>query len=96
MVSLAWGFGRMAKVIEQDGSRTEYITTIGDPDGKANASLVIGGRTKKFVPNVNISKWNNEAWLDFNHRDTGVTNGIETFADGAVEVIAGGLKLLIT
>lgn len=82
----------MVKVIEQDGNKTEYITTLGDPDGKANASLVVGGKAKKFVPNVNISKWSNEAWLNLNHRDTGVTNEIETFADGTVELIVSGLK----
>ena len=59
---------------------------------KGNASVTIGGSDKlKFVPNINASKWNDEAILNINYPDTVVTSETETFADDKIELTAGGL-----
>ncbi len=59
---------------------------------KGNASIRIGGSdSQKFVPNINASKWNDEAFLNINYSDTTITAEQETFTDDKVEISAGGL-----
>ena len=55
------------------GQRVGYRLISGDNDGKqADATVLLGGRTDKFVPNINAFKWasptlpNGEAWLNIN------------------------------
>lgn len=78
----------MSKLIKD---KTQYLTTLGDGDGKADARLTIGGKNK-FVPNINASKWNDEAWLNINHSASIVTNQKERFKDGKIEISVSGLK----
>lgn len=56
------------KILKRRG-RNEYRGFVGVPEDK----LLIGGRDKstkgKFVPNINMSKWNDEVWLNINHPD---------------------------
>jgi len=46
------------------------------------------GSAEKFVPNINVSKWNDEAWLNINHPDV-VTAEKETFVDNKIELPVG-------
>lgn len=71
--------------------KTEYVAVLGDGDGKADASIVVGGKTEKFVPSIRVSKWDNEAWLKIDHEDTVVSHEVEEFLGGKVELSAGGL-----
>lgn len=68
----------------------QYKTDLGDGDGKADASVTIGGPTTsaKFVPNITAKKWNNEAWLKITP-DVVVNTETETFADDKVNLIVG-------
>jgi len=52
------------------------------------ASIKIGGRCEKFVPNINASKWDDEAFFNVNHSDV-VSNEKETFVDGKIEIGVG-------
>jgi len=66
------------------------ITAIGtEYDTELNEAVIkIGGTTEKFVPNINASKWNDEAWLNINMPDV-VTNEIETFQNDKIELTVG-------
>ena len=56
----------------------------------ADAKVNIGGKSK-FVPNINASKWNDEAWLNVNHSASIVTNQKEKFVDRKIELNVGNL-----
>ena len=50
------------------------VTRLGDADGVANADIKVGGSDPaKFLPNVNMSKWNDECWLNLNIEDLSVS-----------------------
>lgn len=52
--------------------------------------IVVGSNTGKFVPNINMSKWNDEAWLNINYPQT-VTNELPVFIDGKISQKIGDL-----
>jgi len=70
----------------QDGTKREYITTIGD-----NALLRVGGKDEntggKFVPNMNAES--GKYWLNFNAKFAVVTSEVEYYHDGMVEIRIG-------
>ena len=47
---------------------TTFKTRLGDLDGKgASADIILGGNDPtKFIPNLNASKWDDEAWINLN------------------------------
>jgi len=61
---------------------TEYDTVLDE------TAIKIGGTGEKFVPNINASKWDNEAWLNINTPEV-VLNEKETFKDGVIEITIG-------
>ena len=67
----------------RDGTKREYITTIGD-----NALLRVGGKDEntggKFVPNMNAES--GKYWLNFNAKFAIVTDEVEYYHNGAVEI----------
>ena len=63
------------------GNKTEYLLD------KAPESAIVrvgGFSTAKFVPNINVSKWNDECWLNINHPDR-VEKEVEIFSSGKIE-----------
>jgi len=70
---------------------TTFTTRLGDLDGKgASADIKIGGMNKdKFIPNINMCKWDDEAFLNVNHTDTKVTNEKPTFINGKSSIMVG-------
>jgi hypothetical protein len=48
----------------------------------------IGGELEKFVPNINISKWNDECWLNINHPDV-VGTEVESEEKGIISLRVG-------
>ena len=70
-----------------DASLKACSAVLGDADGKACASIAIGGTdSSKFIPNINASKWNDAAWLNINHKATVVSKEKETFTDSSKEI----------
>jgi len=62
---------------------TQFITTLGDGDGIADARIISGGTSFEIVPNVNMSKWDDEAFLNINKKDFIVSKSTLTdFIDG--------------
>jgi hypothetical protein len=51
-------------------------------------TIKIGGQTEKFVPNINMSKWNDECFLNINHPDV-VNDEKESFFGGNVDLKIG-------
>jgi len=51
-------------------------------------TIKIGGTTEKFVPNINASKWNDEAWLNINC-PVSVADEKEVFDGEKVEIALG-------
>jgi len=86
----------MSRLVKKE-NRAEYIAVLGDGDGQADASLLIGGRDEatqgKFAPNLNAHKWHDEAWLNINHPDTVILNETEIYneQEEKVELTAGPL-----
>lgn len=75
--------------LEKQIDKTEYTVTLGNTLNKrADASIVIGGKTEKFLPNIHASKWDDECFLNISHRDV-VSVQKETLADGKVELQVG-------
>lgn len=63
---------------------TTLKTILGDLDGKgADGDVLVGSRTDRFLPIINISKWNDEAWIAFNYEAMRIDREIVVF-DGAV------------
>ena len=52
-------------MIKKVFGKTEYYSRL-----EEDTDVYIGGNFKKFVPNINMSKWNDEAWLNINHKET--------------------------
>jgi len=54
--------------------------------------LKIGGKDEatdgKFVPNINMSRWSDEAWFNMNHPDI-VGAEVETFEDDKIKLTIG-------
>lgn len=90
----------MGKVIESNNSRntgriivliqikdkTQYVTELGDGDKIADAFILLGGKTDKFMPNINMSKWADEAWLNLNHSATIVSSEKETLIKNVIRL----------
>lgn len=55
--------------------------------------VVIGGASvkDKFIPNINASRWQGEAWMNINHRDTLITTEKETVAGGVISIESGDI-----
>lgn len=72
-------------------SGTSYLCTLGDGDGKADASIVCGGQIVKTVPNINASKWSNEAWLNLNYRAMTINAEQPIFKNNCLALKVGGV-----
>lgn len=70
--------------------KAEYDLTLAETD--TPCAIKIGGNDKatdgKFVPNINASKWDDEAWLNINHPDL-ITSQKEALIDGKLELTVG-------
>lgn len=72
---------------------TSYLVTLGDGDGKADASVVCGGKLSKTVPNINASKWDDEAFLNLNPTWLSVLeSSVVQYENGVVSVQSGDVK----
>ena len=72
---------------------TQYKAETGNIDIEGAAcSMVLGGQSDKFVPNINFSKWFDECWLNINHADSIITNQVEQFIDGVIDLNMGTFK----
>ena len=65
---------------------TRYDVDLSDEDTPVHVK--VGGDIPKFVPNINMSKWHDEAWLNMNHPDP-VGPEVEKFEDDRVELAVG-------
>jgi hypothetical protein len=65
---------------------TKYEVDLSDEDTPVRVK--VGGEIPKFVPNVNMSKWHDECWLNMNHPDV-VGPEIEKFENERVELVVG-------
>lgn len=73
---------------------TTYSVTL-KPDSRADteATLKIGGEDQaKFIPNINISKWNDEHFVNFNAVDFKVNKQKESLIDNVVATTIGDVK----
>jgi len=68
--------------LEKAKDKTEYNVNLQE------CRIKIGGKTEKFVPNINASKWNDEAWLNINHPDV-VQSEKEEFGDDKIKLKIG-------
>ena len=70
--------------------KAEYDVVTNEDDVRTD--IKIGGEDSqignKFVPNINMSKWNDECWLNINYLDA-VNTEKESFVDGKVEIEIG-------
>jgi len=57
-----------------------------------DCSIKIGGKNGKFVPNINMSRWYDEAWLNMNASDTIVGNEVEEFDGDNLEIKVGSVN----
>jgi len=89
----------MSRIIKT-GSRQEYTLQGADlTPGRAQPwSSIIGGRDEatggRFVPNLNLSRWDGEAWLNINHRDTFIDTEAPRLTKDGLSVKKGGLRHL--
>lgn len=74
------------KAFEKVPDKTEYNAVVNTADVRTD--IKIGGTGDKFVPNINMRKWNDEAWLNINHSDI-VNAEKETLIDGKAEIEIG-------
>lgn len=67
---------------------------LGDGDGKADASVLIGGSmTDRFWPTIQAGKWNNEAWLSISRKGVDIPRGeLGAFRNGRMELIMGNIR----
>ena len=83
----------MAELVKiPDGSK--YVTVLGDGDGKADASIRLGGEDSviginKFAPHVRANKWNGKYWLDIKHEEANITTEKESLSNGVLELTVG-------
>jgi hypothetical protein len=66
--------------MEIDSKNKCIDTLLGD------VAIKIGGKTGKFVPNINASKWDDECWLNINHPDI-VSDQVASLEDGMASLI---------
>ena len=83
--------GQIEKVI----GRKEYKVRLADDHYcNAPADLLIGGNDDvvgdKFVPNINMVKWDDEAWFNINHPIL-INDEVETFEDGVITLVWGNI-----
>lgn len=84
--------------LKRIGSRQEYVFLSPDrsPGPERPCGSIIGGRDAntggRFVPNLNISRWKGEAWLNINHRETVIKDERARLAKGVLEITKGDLK----
>lgn len=71
--------------LEKKPDKKSYDASLGDGD-ETNAIVKVGGGDgKKFVPNINVSKHDDEYWLNINHENIVIPDGqVESFEDGKV------------
>lgn len=71
---------------------TTYKAALGDLDGKqSDATVVIGGADPvKAVPNINASKWDDEAWINLNYKKMVVSIEPLSFTNGELSLTVGG------
>ena len=79
--------------------KAQAKTILGDGDGKADASILIGGNmTNRFWPTIQAGKWkdkngNNEAWLSISRKGVDIPRGeFGTFQNGRMELITGSIR----
>ena len=73
-------------VVEFLKTGTEYNIELTKED--APCQVKIGGTTEKFVPNINMQKWDDECWLNINHPDlVGIEQ--ETLTDNKITLTIG-------
>ena len=65
---------------------TEYDIELTKED--VPCQVKIGGKTEKFVPNINMQKWGDECWLNINHPDV-VGLETESVKDDKIELVIG-------
>ncbi len=70
-------------MIIADKVANKYDTTL-----EENTLVKIGGDTGKFVPNINMQKWNDECWLNINHPDV-VGTEKESLSDEKISLVIG-------
>lgn len=68
-------------IFEKASDKTEYDAIVNTADVRTD--IKIGGTTEKFVPNINMRKWDDEAWLNINHPGV-VGTEKETFQDDMI------------
>lgn len=68
----------------------EYTAALGD----TVADVRLGGEltATKFVPELFASKWGGEAWWRISHPATLVTDQVEAFGDGRLDLTVGNLR----
>lgn len=73
-----------------DAQTKRALITTSQPRERAPGAVVIGGSTPdKFLPNINVSRWANECFVNMNFEDLTVKNETEIFADGRIEITIG-------
>lgn len=66
------------------------------PDHKTNANALIGGKDEtKFIPNINISKWVDEYFVNYNAKDFTTDLEIETLESGKIQITIAGVLIEI-
>lgn len=80
----------MALVVSKDNP-TLYEVILGNGGGKAEALVKVGSNLDKFVPNVNASKWFDEAWINLNHKAMSVVSEKEFFINDTISLKVGGI-----
>ena len=78
-------------IFTENVNQNYYAATLGHtPNGHADAIVKTGGeRVSKFVPNINASKWDDEAWININNKAVEVKSETQDFKDGKVDLIVG-------
>jgi len=69
--------------------KNEYKVSL---SGHGTADVGIGGTTEKFVPNINISSWNDECWLNINPKWLVISDQIESFVDDKISIAVGDIE----
>lgn len=81
----------MTEIIK-DGNTYGITLTPSPPLPRSEVVCRIGSDGAKFLPNVNISKWDDEFFVNLNASDFVVTDETETLSDNTLAVTIGGVK----
>lgn len=75
---------------------TTYKTILTDLDKDgSDVDIIIGGSNPvKFIPNINASKWDDEAFLNINFQSITVNNETPIFLDNKIEITAGDITFI--